>query len=770
MPNINNRPVTLPPFIFKEKNKFIDWDALSNADVEALKTTGDLLTIQNCGRELVFSQLHKSDLDRINDTNFIKLFKISQLSIEYLLYVQEFLETVARSAGNEFNKFHKLCEEAENTAKEQRQNIVKLKKGVHAKEEEIKAYDFLIKEAGKIKLEGAYPCRICKNKYYSSQKALEGHYVRRHSSVDPCSSEVSREVSREEPKPPEIPLKVIEEQVRNTMQEELVGFQKMFEVFGEKLNDNSRTQQLIASNRQHENTLMTKLREMQSKIDLLQQINTTQVVKDTLEPIKKTPSVHEEIKKPPAVKREPFFETCTIDLFSFTSKKATEKATEKPIEKPIEKPAEKLTEKPTEKPAEKPTEEQKEVKPEIKKQPLQRQFSQMESITILRSFKKQKTEEPIVAKVYEPERIMQSIDIQTEVEKEEEVPITFEKPVPASIKAEIREAIVGKPVKATMDSYSRLLLGTWSLSKDETMHIKLGEQNVTGEESFVEDLGDLEAEESKAEIDMKDSKSRVKEGVNKEEIKKEDISIQEEVEEDKKEEISKEEINKGEANEEEVNKDEVNKEGIDKEEEEEKKDEDIKEEVKNDESEEKDENIKQEVKKDENEEEEKAKEITKEDKKEQIEDEEEKEEIKEERKEDTELKEEIKDTVIKDEKVDEEEKQSSEPYNGNDWNKQIEESDKDKYTSVLRHLQTKEIEKKPKTFKEEILKRVTSFNLMQSPEKMPKEYIKEVDTQIQTIVMRDGNLLSNDLERLKNRYDQILEEITTPKNKAQEDE
>eukprot|EP00826_Nyctotherus_ovalis_P028456 TRINITY_DN22484_c0_g1_i1.p1 TRINITY_DN22484_c0_g1~~TRINITY_DN22484_c0_g1_i1.p1 ORF type:complete len:336 (+),score=77.93 TRINITY_DN22484_c0_g1_i1:187-1194(+) len=316
MPNVSNRPITLPPFVFKEKSKYIDWDVLSTADVEALKLTGDLSVIQNCGRELVLSQLHKSDLDKINDSNFIKLFKLSQLSIEYLLYVQEFLETVAKSADKEFNEVHKLCEQSESTAKQQRQSIVKLKKRVHIKEEQIRTCDFLIKEAGKFKRADVFPCSVCKNKYYSSQKALEGHYTRRHPSVDPCADEVLHEAKPITTKA-EIPLKEIEEQVRNTMQQELVNFQRIFAVFDEKLSDSSRVQQLIANNRQHENTLMTKLHQMQAKINFLEQ-PATLPAKALEAPV----SVPAEKSLTAKVKREPCLRSCTMDVLSFASQRS----------------------------------------------------------------------------------------------------------------------------------------------------------------------------------------------------------------------------------------------------------------------------------------------------------------------------------------------------------------------------------------------------------------------------------------------------------------
>lgn len=46
----------------------------------------DIDKLERLLQNLTFSQLEKSDLKRVKDKNIIKLFKLGQLTTEYLLY------------------------------------------------------------------------------------------------------------------------------------------------------------------------------------------------------------------------------------------------------------------------------------------------------------------------------------------------------------------------------------------------------------------------------------------------------------------------------------------------------------------------------------------------------------------------------------------------------------------------------------------------------------------------------------------------------------
>lgn len=43
---------------------------------------------------VTYANLDREDLERLGDAHFIKLFRVSQLTIEYLLYTQDYFQSV----------------------------------------------------------------------------------------------------------------------------------------------------------------------------------------------------------------------------------------------------------------------------------------------------------------------------------------------------------------------------------------------------------------------------------------------------------------------------------------------------------------------------------------------------------------------------------------------------------------------------------------------------------------------------------------------------
>lgn len=68
-----------------------------NADVDRIATEMDLRSLESILQNITYSQLDREDLERMGDAHFVKLFRLSQLSIEYLIYTQNYLETLTKS-------------------------------------------------------------------------------------------------------------------------------------------------------------------------------------------------------------------------------------------------------------------------------------------------------------------------------------------------------------------------------------------------------------------------------------------------------------------------------------------------------------------------------------------------------------------------------------------------------------------------------------------------------------------------------------------------
>jgi len=88
----------LPPkFNFQARQGRINWREVMNTDVEKMISQVDLAQLEQLLQNLTYANLDREDLERIGDTHFIKLFRLSQMSIEYLIYTQNYLETLTKT-------------------------------------------------------------------------------------------------------------------------------------------------------------------------------------------------------------------------------------------------------------------------------------------------------------------------------------------------------------------------------------------------------------------------------------------------------------------------------------------------------------------------------------------------------------------------------------------------------------------------------------------------------------------------------------------------
>jgi len=68
-----------------------------NTDIDRIATEMDLRSLESILQNITYSHLDREDLERMGDAHFVKLFRLSQLSIEYLIYTQNYLETLTKS-------------------------------------------------------------------------------------------------------------------------------------------------------------------------------------------------------------------------------------------------------------------------------------------------------------------------------------------------------------------------------------------------------------------------------------------------------------------------------------------------------------------------------------------------------------------------------------------------------------------------------------------------------------------------------------------------
>jgi hypothetical protein len=74
-------------FYFKRRTERLDWRLLAALQVEKIHREVDIESLQEIMENITFCDVDSEDL-RYVDPNYIKLFKLSQMIIEYLLHSQ----------------------------------------------------------------------------------------------------------------------------------------------------------------------------------------------------------------------------------------------------------------------------------------------------------------------------------------------------------------------------------------------------------------------------------------------------------------------------------------------------------------------------------------------------------------------------------------------------------------------------------------------------------------------------------------------------------
>ena len=132
----------LPPkFSFQERSGRINWRALMNTDLDQIVSTVDLRQLEALLQNITYAQLDREDLERLGDAHFVKLFRLSQLSIEYLIYTQNYLETMTKSLDAHYEHAQKEAVRYRDMIKAVQSEASTLKKELKIKQKTLSTYE-----------------------------------------------------------------------------------------------------------------------------------------------------------------------------------------------------------------------------------------------------------------------------------------------------------------------------------------------------------------------------------------------------------------------------------------------------------------------------------------------------------------------------------------------------------------------------------------------------------------------------------------------------
>ncbi|XP_074658037.1 uncharacterized protein LOC141911004 isoform X2 [Tubulanus polymorphus] len=162
-------------FAFKKRVDRIDWRKIAAIDVDRISRELDFNTLQENIMNLTFCNI-ESEVDvHTIDPNFLKLFKMAQLTIEYLLHSQDYLTNALAAQEGKFQKLLQENEELTNRMAASKQEVVDVKKECHKRKKLLVAQQQIL-QAGP---DTYNKCPFCQKAFLSSS-FLQSHIVRRH--------------------------------------------------------------------------------------------------------------------------------------------------------------------------------------------------------------------------------------------------------------------------------------------------------------------------------------------------------------------------------------------------------------------------------------------------------------------------------------------------------------------------------------------------------------------------------------------------------------
>ncbi|XP_064639285.1 cilium assembly protein DZIP1L-like isoform X3 [Lineus longissimus] len=163
-------------FTMKKRMERIDWRKVAAIDIDRMSRELDYTSLQENIMNITFCNIEAEIDTRSMDPNFLKLFKLAQLTIEYLLHSQEYLQ--GRTAGVH-EKMRQLSQEQEETEKAMeklKQELADVKKESHKRKKLLAAQQQILHSGA-----NSYnKCPYCQ-KAFINPSFLQAHMTRRHS-------------------------------------------------------------------------------------------------------------------------------------------------------------------------------------------------------------------------------------------------------------------------------------------------------------------------------------------------------------------------------------------------------------------------------------------------------------------------------------------------------------------------------------------------------------------------------------------------------------
>ncbi|CAI9725630.1 finger DZIP1L-like [Octopus vulgaris] len=162
----------------RRKTEHVDWRKIAALNIDQMYQTFDYNTLQENIYGITFCDIEQEVDNKIIDPNYIKLFKLSQLIIEYLLNSQEYLTHQLGSVEERIKKHEQKENELKQQIEKFQKELSKVSRESHKRKKLLMAQQQLIHG-----VPGNYhKCPYCP-KAFLHHSYLQTHLTKRHSDI-----------------------------------------------------------------------------------------------------------------------------------------------------------------------------------------------------------------------------------------------------------------------------------------------------------------------------------------------------------------------------------------------------------------------------------------------------------------------------------------------------------------------------------------------------------------------------------------------------------
>ncbi|XP_067042610.1 uncharacterized protein [Acropora muricata] len=164
-------------FSFGRRQEKVEWRMLASVDVDRIQQEMEVKTLQNNIMHVTFCNIEAEvGMQSFGcDPNFIKMFKLAQLIIEYLLHSQQFLSANLDAENRTLREAMEVAQKSKDELEERREAYKKLKKQCQKQKQWIAEYQLLIRAGAS----GQHKCPCCAKSFVSHEYVVS-HVKRKH--------------------------------------------------------------------------------------------------------------------------------------------------------------------------------------------------------------------------------------------------------------------------------------------------------------------------------------------------------------------------------------------------------------------------------------------------------------------------------------------------------------------------------------------------------------------------------------------------------------